>query len=508
MVHPTRLSYLVLAVALLGTGGCGTRKPAAASRGTATLYAARNTRDAVNDLARKFQEERGIAVQTHFDGSSALAQQIAEGAEADLFLSGSERWADFLDEQGLVAERRPLMGDRLVVIAPAKSALRLEELEDLLTDDVGTVALGNPERVPAGRYAKEALIERELWRQLKPKVKLGVDGNQVFAFLEQGEADVAVAFLNDVARRSGFRELLYVDVDLAQRRSPLVLLKQGTSNAAARALYEYMAGEPAAEVFRAYGFVVSGESASAASRLARQRPEPRKPWVQLRPEDWSAVRLSFQVATCAVLANLPFAIAIGYVLARRQFVGKWVVEAVVSLPLVLPPVVTGFVLLYLLGTREGVFGSFLYETFGIRFTFDWKGAAVAAAVMSFPLMVRAIRLAFQAVDPRLVLAARSLGASRLSSFFTVTLPLARPGLIAGCMLGFARSLGEFGATITLASNVAGETQTIPLLIFKDTQNPDRWAHVWTLAALSALLACGAVAISEILERRQARREST
>jgi molybdate transport system permease protein len=226
----------------------------------------------------------------------------------------------------------------------------------------------------------------------------------------------------------------------------------------------------------------------------------------LSPEEWLALRLSFQVSLCAVLVSLPAAVLIGYVLARWQSRSKWLLEVLVNLPLVLPPVVTGY-LLFICFLPRGPLGRVLEAWFGLRIVFSWWGAAVAAAVVSFPLMVRAIRLAFQAVDPRLEMAARSLGAGRLDAFWTVTLPLARSGVLAGCVLAFARSLGEFGATIMVAGNIVGETQTLPLAIFSYSNRPGAESEVWRLAAISVALAAAALLASEWLERRQTSRES-
>ena len=220
-------------------------------------------------------------------------------------------------------------------------------------------------------------------------------------------------------------------------------------------------------------------------------------------EAWSAVRLSFQVGLCAVLVILPPAIAVGYLLARWQSPHKWLLEVLVNLPLVLPPVVTGYLLLIVFAPR-GPLGSALENWLGVRIVFTWLGAAIAAAVMSFPLMVRAIRLAFQGVDPRLEMAARSLGASRFDAFVSVALPLARSGVLAGCVLAFARSLGEFGATIMVAGNIVGETQTLPLAIFSDFNLPDADVEVGRLAGISIALAAGALLVSEWLERRHTR----
>lgn len=223
----------------------------------------------------------------------------------------------------------------------------------------------------------------------------------------------------------------------------------------------------------------------------------------LTPEEWMALRLSLRVAACAALAGLPFAIAVAYLLVRIPFSGKWLVEAVVNLPLVLPPVVTGYLLLVLF-TPAGPLGSVLADWLGLKIVFSWLGAVLAAGVVSFPLMVRTVRLAFQAVDPRLEMAARSLGASRLTTFWTVTLPLARRGVVAGWMLAFARSLGEFGATIMVAGNIQGQTRTIPLAIFAMAARPGGIHQSWRLVGLSILLACGALAVSELLERSHLR----
>jgi molybdate transport system permease protein len=213
--------------------------------------------------------------------------------------------------------------------------------------------------------------------------------------------------------------------------------------------------------------------------------------------------LSFQVGLCAVVAILPLAIAVGYLLARWQSPHKWLLEVLVNLPLVLPPVVTGYLLLIVFAPR-GPLGSALENWLGVRIVFTWLGAAIAAAVMSFPLMVRAIRLAFQAVDPRLEMAARSLGASRFDAFLSVALPLARSGVLAGCVLAFARSLGEFGATIMVAGNIVGETQTLPLAIFSEFNLPNADTQVGRLAGISIALAAGALLASEWLERRHTR----
>lgn len=219
-----------------------------------------------------------------------------------------------------------------------------------------------------------------------------------------------------------------------------------------------------------------------------------------------ALMLSLKVAGVAVAFSLPLAVWAAWVLSRKSFFGKWLVEGIIHLPLVLPPVVVGYILLVAFG-RQGWIGTALRETFGITVAFTWVAAAIAAGVMGFPLMVRAIRLAFDAVDTGIENAARTLGASRRRVFFTIALPLAAPGVLAGTILGFARALGEFGATIAFAANIPGETRTLPLAIYTALQSPDGEATAFRLAVISAVVALFAVALSEWLAARSRRRMS-
>ncbi|RJY09204.1 molybdate ABC transporter permease subunit [Aurantiacibacter aquimixticola] len=222
--------------------------------------------------------------------------------------------------------------------------------------------------------------------------------------------------------------------------------------------------------------------------------------MMLSPAEWQVVALSLKVSVVAMIVTMPVAYALAWLIARRRFPGRMLLDAAIHLPLVLPPVVTGWLLLVLLG-RNGLVGAWLDEALGITLVFNWTGAAVAAAVMALPLMVRAMRLSIEAVDRRFVDAARTLGASRWRAFLSVTLPLSMPGIAAGAMLGFARSLGEFGATITFAANIPGETRTLPLAIYTGLQMPGGEAAVARLAGMSIVLSLSALLVSEWLVRR-------
>lgn len=220
----------------------------------------------------------------------------------------------------------------------------------------------------------------------------------------------------------------------------------------------------------------------------------------LGPDEWQAVALSLQVAFWAMLASLPLGMFTAYALARWRFFGHGLLNALVHLPLVLPPVVTGYLLLIGFG-RQGPIGAFLDNTFGLVFAFEWTGAALASAVMGFPLMVRAMRLAFEAVDPKLEQAAATLGAGRVRVLATITLPLALPGILAGMVLAFAKAMGEFGATITFVSNIPGRTQTIPSAIYAFLQVPGGEESAFRLIMVSVMVSIGAVLVAEVLARR-------
>jgi molybdate transport system permease protein len=222
--------------------------------------------------------------------------------------------------------------------------------------------------------------------------------------------------------------------------------------------------------------------------------------LDLTPEEWTAIRLSLRIAIVATIVALPFGVAVAWLLARKNFWGKGLLDGLVHLPLVLPPVVTGYLLLITFG-RKGLVGGFLADYLGIVFSFRWTGAALACGVMGFPLLVRPIRLAIEAIDRRLEDAAATLGASRFWVFATVTLPLAVPGLIAGLVLCFAKALGEFGATITFVSNIPGETQTISAAIYTLTQVPSGDAAAGRLVLIAIVISLAALVAAEWLARR-------
>ena len=226
-------------------------------------------------------------------------------------------------------------------------------------------------------------------------------------------------------------------------------------------------------------------------------------WFQLSPMEWDAIHLSMSVALSSMLWSLPFAIFIAWLLARKEFYGKSLITGLIHLPLVLPPVVIGYLLLVAMG-RNGFIGKYLYQWFGLSFGFSWKGAVLASAVVAFPLVVRAIRLSLESIDFKLEQAAQTLGASPWRVFFTITLPLSLPGVLAGLVLGFARSLGEFGATITFVSNIPNQTQTIPAALFTFIETPNGELAAARLCLVAIGISLLALFASEWLAQRQKR----
>jgi molybdate transport system permease protein len=222
--------------------------------------------------------------------------------------------------------------------------------------------------------------------------------------------------------------------------------------------------------------------------------------------EWSAIQLSLSVAVICSVFTLPIALFIGWFLARKKFYGKSIVEGILHLPLVLPPITTGYLLLLVFGNR-GLIGAFFYEKLGIQIAFSFYAAVIAAVFVSFPLVTRSIRLSIELVDQKLEVAARTLGASNLRVFFTITLPLALPGVISGFILSFARSLGEFGATISFAGNIEGKTQTLPLAIFSEMQTPGQEASTMRLVLVSVVLSLLAMIVAELLNKRVIKNKS-
>jgi molybdate transport system permease protein len=310
--------------------------------------------------------------------------------------------------------------------------------------------------------------------------------------VQSGEADAGIVYASDAATATGvIVNFIFPENSHDPIRYPIAAC-EGASPAAIR-FVQYLTGAEAAPLLAQARFIPSPTTQPAANRAIREAPS-----------DWSAVVLSLTVAGCATLLSAIPGVAVAWLLARRRFPGRLLVDLLIHIPLVLPPVAVGFLLLATLGTNRPI-GRWLLDTVGLRLAFTWQGAVLAAAVMGFPLLVRAARLAMELVDRRLEHSAATLGASPFRVFMTITLPLALPGVLTGVMLAFARSLGEFGATLYFCGNIAGETRTLPIAIYAHGQTPGAEALAWQLVLVSLGLSLAALAVSDLLARRMTRR---
>ena len=456
------------------------------------VFAAASLVDAVRALEPGWRATGGAPLAVSPDASSRLATQIARGAPVDVFLSADPVWMDWLIGEGAVdpAAVRPFAGNRLVVAArpgtfpPMTNSTEL--VEELRTSD-GRLALA-AEPVPAGRYARAALEADGLWDALEPRIVRGGSVRSVVEWAARGEVAAAVVYETDVLGDPRLETVLHIS---SPSGAPVVYVAAalGAPEGRPEAFLDFITSARAGETLAELGFL-------PPPVRPVQSPPPAEPAV---PGAGRAILLSLLVATCATaLAAVP-AVLCGWLLARREFTGKVLVSTALLAPLVLPPVVTGYLLLAVFG-REGPVGSAL-ASLGISVSFTMVGAVLAAAVVGFPLFVLASRAAFEGVDRRYEDVALSLGLTPGRAFRRVALPLARSGILAGAVLTFARALGEFGATIVLAGNLDGATRTIPLAVYTLLESPGGQRGVALLVLASLLLSLGALVGYELLLRR-------
>lgn len=433
-----------------------------------------------------------------FDSSSRLARQIAEGAPADLYFSADRSWMDWLVERGRVRAEsvRVVAGGRLVVVTPRSSTLTVARPEELASDPVRRIAVAG-ENVPAARYAEEALQAHGLWDRLSDRIVRGSSVRNTLEWVAREEVDAAIVYASDATSDARVRTVYTFSPD---SHSPIVYLAAPTVDAespdAALRFLDGIARPNVEERWTRAGFDRPDADAFA------QEPSDVDRSVST-VDIGAAVLRTLWVGLLAVGLSLAPAIGIGWVLARKSFPGKVILSTLTHAPLVLPPVVTGFLMLALLGAN-GPLGGVL-ERMDLSIPFTLLGAVLAAGIVGLPLFIASARTAFEAVDHRYEEMAHTLGARPGRSFLRVTLPLAFPGIAAGAVLAFARALGEFGATIVLAGNVEGETRTISLAVYTLLESPGGWSGVWTLVVASIGLSLAAMAGYEGLNRWQKRR---
>lgn len=465
------------------------------------ILAASSLTDVLPSAADAWTAQGGAAVRFSFDATSRLAPQVEAGAPADVFVSADWAWIDWLAERDLLLEgsTREIARNRLVFVVPAGAPMPtgVEELAGL-----ETIAIGG-ENVPAGRYAREALRSGGVLDELAGRLVTGGSVRGVLEWVARGEVDGGIVYRTDAMAEPDVRQAFAVPENLHPPiRYGAAVLRTSSRAEEASAFVAFLAG-PAGTVFDEAGF------AAAVPRVDEEMPQGERseargyvPSVSL-PSVGSAIRLSLLVALLSTVLGLAPAVGLGWLLARHHFPGKTLVTTLVLAPLVMPPVVTGFLLLSVLG-RESALGSML-ASLGLAVPFTLVGATVAAFIVGLPLYVLSVRGAFEAVDPQFEELSWTMGVSPRRTFLRISLPLALPGIAAGAILAFARALGEFGATVVLAGNVEGSTRTIALAVYTLLEAPTGRESTWILVGASVVLSLLALVGYEALSRWQRRR---
>lgn len=459
-----------------------------------TVFAAAGTTDVITDVAKQFEQQFDVDVILNFAASSTLARQIEAGAPADVYISANKQWMDYVQQKNLSAEnsRREFLANSLSVVVPRDAKLKsVTDLADFLVSVPGRIAVGDIEHVPAGIYAKETLQNLGCFDAVKDKFVHCDSVRAALRLAELNQVDAAIVYRTDALASS---EVALLGTFDENTHEPIIYYAAKTSNGGEAADYfiTFLDSDYAVGTFTRFGF--------KTLRTVQNPPVVRAVDNFSTLGVTSALFISVKVATlCTVCLILP-GIMLGYILARRNFPGKGLAEGLLYTPLVVPPVVTGYLLLAVLG-RTTLLGRFLMETFGIEFAFTFKGAVMASAIVSLPLMIRSVKVAIELADIKYEQAANTLRSGPFRTFFFITLPLAWPGIITGAVLAFARSLGEFGATMTFVGNIPGQTRTLPLAIYSALQIPSAQSHVWKMALISVSLAVGSVLIAELLNRR-------
>jgi molybdate transport system permease protein len=448
------------------------------------VFAAAGTTDVITEIAQTFESEYDADVILNFAASSTLARQIEAGAPADVYISANKKWME--------NSQRKFLANKLSIVIPKATEENITvDLSDFLISVPGRIAVGDVEHVPAGIYAKQALETLGCYKTIKDKLVHCDSVRAALRLAELDQVDAAIVYLTDGL--ASFKVSIAGTFD-ENTHEPIIYYAAKTlnDNKSAESFLDFLASDYSTAVFSRYGFKTLKAVDNSLLNTTKSKTS--------RLQVVSALLLSLKVATLCMLCLILPGILLGYILARRNFPGKGIAEGLLYTPLVVPPVVTGYMLLLLFG-RTTILGKFLMETFGIEFAFTFKGAVIASAIVSLPLMVRSVKVAVELADIKFEQAANTLRSGPIRTFFLITLPLAWPGIVTGAILAFARSLGEFGATMTFVGNIPGQTRTLPLAIYTSLQIPSAQSEMWKMALISVCLAVGSVFIAELLNRR-------
>lgn len=463
------------------------------------VLAASSLTDVLPRVAALWLEDGGVPTTFSFGATSRLAPQVVEGAPGDLFFSADGIWMDWVAERGGILEdtRTDLLGNELVVVVRREDAGEVTGPRELAGPVVRHLALAG-ENAPAGRYGRAALEAMGIWESVASRVVRAGNVRGALEWVALGEAEAGIVYRTDAQAEDRVTVAFSFPAGThPEIRYAAAVLTGAPDSDLARAFLDYCRTPRAANVFRRAGFLLLPASVPGPAGPGDVGGRPPG-----APNPWSAIRLSLIVALASMLAGFVPAVALGWLLARRDFLGKSVVATVILAPLVMPPVVTGFILLSLLGTHAPL-GAWLARI-GLPVPFTLLGATLAALTVGLPLYVVSVRNAFQTVDPMYEEVAWTLGHRPWPAFRKITFPLALPGIAAGAVLAFARALGEFGATVVLAGNVEGDTRTIALAVYTLLESPQGREAIWVLVGASVVTSLLALLGFEILSRHQRR----
>jgi len=471
--------------------------PAAAEPAPTRILAASSLTEVLTRSGEAFAEQTGQPVPLFtFGGSSRLSQQLMDGAQADVVATADPQWMDRLEREGLIvsAERWDWLENRLVVAIPTTTTTGLDDLSALRDEAWGRVSIAGP-AVPAGRYAREALARDGVLEDVSDKLILTANVRSSLMLVAQREVDAGFVYRTDALAESRVRVAYTVPAaHHRQIRYPIALTVQGQGSESAQAFVAFLQSTQGRQIAEAAGF----KSRVLPRDVAVSEPVAIPPAAVGPP-----LGLSLWVASVSLLLSIVPAIGLGWLMASRTFPGKALLSTVLLAPLILPPVVTGYLLLRCF-SRTGWLGPFL-ESLGLQLVFTRWGAVIAAAVVGFPLLLILVRQAIESIDPRYPAIAQTLGLTPFQAFWRVTLPMALPGIAAGCVLAFARALGEFGATAMIAGDQPGQTRTLALAVYALVEQPGGEAPAATLVWVSLGVCFLALVVYERLVWRQRRR---
>ncbi len=477
-----RAAFVVVVVGVC-TASCDRSSDAAARR--LTLYAASSVADVARDIADRFEAKAHVTVTISQGSSGKLCGQIQHGAPCDVFIPADIAYLDRLDRANLLTEgsRTSLGRNEIVVVVADADWPPWSDAGRFLDESFGRIVLANPEHAPAGRYAVAALKHLGLWQQIETRVVYADNVRLAARYIASYGAGVGIVYATDAAALADRLSVVHRFGD--GEHDPIIyqgaVCDASSQPGLATEFLAFASSSDAADRWRAHGF--TAESTPAALHRAEAS--------MFSSNDLYAIRLSLLVSFAATLLFLPLGVALGVWLARNRSTGRTVVQTVVMIPLVLPPVVTGLFLL------KGL------QAAGSPIAFTWLAAVVASGAVAMPLLVRTVRASVEAMDARLLAVAATLGSSRMRIFFTVTLPVCWKGIVGGAVLFWARSMGEFGAVMVAATNTPGRTQTIPLAIYSKLESASD-ASIWPLVVASLTVSVGAIALSEWLVRDKRR----